>query len=224
MKIVEEQWNEALEAEFKKEYFKELIKFVEHEYKNHKVYPPKEDVFNAFNLTPLGQVKVVVIGQDPYHNEGQSHGLCFSVKPGTRIPPSLRNILKELEDDLGFVAPNNGYLEKWAKQGVLLLNNVFTVRANEPNSHRKRGWEEFTDSVIRVLNKEDRPIVFILWGGPARENKKILDNDQHLIIESPHPSPLSSYRGFFGTKPFSRTNEFLIDMGLEPIDWKIDNI
>ena len=194
------------------------------EYKKHLVFPPADDVFNAYSLTPLKDVKVVIIGQDPYHNVGQAHGLCFSVRPDVEIPPSLVNIYKELQDDLGCYIPNNGYLVKWAKQGVLLLNTVLTVRAHQANSHRGLGWEEFTDATIRVLNEQDRPIVFILWGSPAQKKKAMLNNPKHLILEAPHPSPLSAYRGFFGSKPFSKTNEFLIQNQLEPIDWQIENV
>ena len=167
---------------------------------------------------------MVILGQDPYHGENQAHGLCFSVKPGVEIPPSLVNIYKELQDDLGCTIPNHGYLTKWAKQGVLMLNTVLTVRAHQANSHRGIGWEEFTDAAIRVLNEQDRPIVFILWGRPAQMKKSMLNNPKHLILEAPHPSPLSSYRGFFGSKPFSQTNDFLVAHGEEAIDWQIDEL
>ena len=206
------------------EYYKKLYYTIMDEYKKHLVFPPADDVFNAYSLTPLKDVKVVIIGQDPYHNVGQAHGLCFSVRPDVEIPPSLVNIYKELQDDLGCYIPNNGYLVKWAKQGVLLLNTVLTVRAHQANSHRGLGWEEFTDATIRVLNEQDRPIVFILWGSPAQKKKAMLNNPKHLILEAPHPSPLSAYRGFFGSKPFSKTNEFLIQNHLEPIDWQIENV
>lgn len=194
------------------------------EYRTHQIFPPADDIFNAFALTPLHEVKVVILGQDPYHGEGQAHGLCFSVKPDVEIPPSLVNIYKELQDDCGCEIPNNGYLTKWAKQGVLLLNTVLTVRAHQANSHRGIGWEEFTDAAIRVLNEQDRPMVFILWGRPAQMKKSMLTNPNHLIIESPHPSPLSAYRGFFGSRPFSRTNKYLKEHGLKEIDWQIENI
>ena len=194
------------------------------EYRTHQIFPPADDIFNAFALTPLHEVKVVSLGQDPYHGEGQAHGLCFSVKPDVEIPPSLVNIYKELQDDCGCEIPNNGYLTKWAKQGVLLLNTVLTVRAHQANSHRGIGWEEFTDAAIRVLNEQDRPMVFILWGRPAQMKKSMLTNPNHLIIESPHPSPLSAYRGFFGSRPFSRTNKYLKEHGLKEIDWQIENI
>lgn len=217
-------WLEPLKPEFSKQYYKELYQKVIEEYKTHLVFPPSDDVFNAFALTPLKEVKVVIIGQDPYHNVGQAHGLCFSVRPDVDIPPSLVNIYKELHDDLGCYVPNNGYLVKWAKQGVLLLNTVLTVRAHQANSHRGIGWEQFTDAAIRILNEEDRPIVFILWGSPAQTKKKMLNNPKHLILEAPHPSPLSAYRGFFGSRPFSKTNEFLEKNGLAPIDWQIENV
>ena len=194
------------------------------EYHQHQVYPPKEDIFNAFDYTPLSEVKVVIIGQDPYHEPGQAHGLCFSVKPGVKIPPSLMNIFKELHDDLGCDIPNNGYLEKWARQGVLMLNNVLTVRAHQAASHKGIGWEEFTDAVIDVLNRQDKPIVFLLWGSPAAKKCAKLNNPNHLILKAPHPSPLSAYRGFFGCRHFSQTNDFLLSKGLEPIDWQIPDI
>ena len=212
-----------LTPEFAKPYYRELYKKVKEEYATHMMFPPSNEVFSAFELTPLADVKVVILGQDPYHNVGQAHGLCFSVKPDVEIPPSLVNIYKELHDDLGCYIPNNGYLVKWAKQGVLMLNTVLTVRAHQANSHRGIGWEEFTNAAIRVLNEQDRPIVFILWGSPAQRKKEMLNNPKHLILEAPHPSPLSAYRGFFGSKPFSQTNAFLEKNGLTPIDWQIEN-
>ncbi|MBP3421378.1 MAG: uracil-DNA glycosylase [Lachnospiraceae bacterium] len=224
MAAISNDWLEPLKPEFSKDYYKELYKKVIEEYKTHLIFPPSEDVFTAFELTPLKDVKVVIIGQDPYHNVGQAHGLCFSVRPEVDIPPSLVNIYKELHEDLGCEIPNNGYLVKWAKQGVLLLNTVLTVRAHQANSHRGMGWEQFTDAAIRVLNEEDRPIVFILWGAPAQKKKAMLNNPKHLILEAPHPSPLSAYRGFFGSKPFSKTNAFLEQNGLAPIDWQIENV
>jgi len=217
-------WKEALSEEFRKPYYKELYTFVKQEYETNQVFPASEDVLNAFEFTPLHEVKVVIIGQDPYHDVGQAHGLCFSVKPDVDIPPSLQNIYKELQDDLGCYIPNNGYLVKWAKQGVLLLNTVLTVRAHQANSHRGHGWEHFTDAAIRELNKQDHPIVFILWGKPAQQKKVMLNNPNHLILEAPHPSSLSSYRGFFGSKPFSKTNLFLVSKGEKPIDWQIENV
>lgn len=224
MSMIANDWLEELGAEFKKPYYKNLYEFVKQEYNSTQVFPPSEEIFTAFHLTPLSEVKVVIIGQDPYHNVGQAHGLCFSVKPDVDIPPSLVNIYQELQDDLGCTIPNNGYLIKWAKQGVLMLNTVLTVRAHMANSHRGKGWEEFTDAAIRALNKQDRPIVFILWGRPAQMKKSMLNNPNHLILEAPHPSPLSAYRGFFGSKPFSKTNQFLQSKGITPIDWQIENV
>lgn len=224
MAMIDNDWLTELEAEFHKPYYRELYTFVRNEYNTTQVFPPADDIFNAFHLTPLGRVKVVIIGQDPYHNVGQAHGLCFSVKPDVDIPPSLVNIYKELHEDLGCEIPNNGYLVKWAKQGVLMLNTVLTVRAHAANSHRGKGWEEFTDAAIRALNKQDRPIVFILWGRPAQMKEKMLDNPNHLILKAPHPSPLSAYNGFFGSKPFSQTNRFLEAHGETPIDWQIENV
>ena len=224
MAAIANDWLEPLKPEFSKPYYKKLYQTVNEEYRTHQIFPPEDDIFNAFALTPLHEVKVVILGQDPYHGEGQAHGLCFSVKPDVEIPPSLVNIYKELQDDCGCEIPNNGYLTKWAKQGVLLLNTVLTVRAHQANSHRGIGWEEFTDAAIRVLNEQDRPMVFILWGRPAQMKKSMLTNPNHLIIESPHPSPLSAYRGFFGSRPFSRTNKYLKEHGLKEIDWQIENI
>lgn len=223
MAAISNDWLAPLTPEFAKPYYRELYKKVKEEYATHMIFPPSNEVFSAFELTPLADVKVVILGQDPYHNVGQAHGLCFSVKPDVEIPPSLVNIYKELHDDLGCYIPNNGYLVKWAKQGVLMLNTVLTVRAHQANSHRGIGWEEFTNAAIRVLNEQDRPIVFILWGSPAQRKKKMLNNPKHLILEAPHPSPLSAYRGFFGSKPFSQTNAFLEKNGLTPIDWQIEN-
>lgn len=224
MAAIANDWLEPLKPEFSKQYYRDLYQKVVEEYKTRLIFPPSDDIFNAFALTPLKDVKVVIIGQDPYHNVGQAHGLCFSVRPDVEIPPSLVNIYKELHDDLGCYVPNNGYLVKWAKQGVLLLNTVLTVRAHQANSHRGMGWEQFTDAAIRILNEEDRPIVFILWGSPAQTKKKMLNNPRHLILEAPHPSPLSAYRGFFGSRPFSKTNTFLEENGLTPIDWQIENV
>lgn len=223
MAAIQNDWLEILQGEFKKPYYKKLFQTVNTEYRTHQVFPPSEDIFNAFHLTPFHQVKVVILGQDPYHGNGQAHGLCFSVKPDVTIPPSLVNIYQELHDDLGCKIPNHGYLTKWAQQGVLMLNTVLTVRAHQANSHRGIGWEEFTDAAIEALNQEDRPMVFILWGKPAQMKKRMLTNPNHLILEAPHPSPLSSYRGFFGSKPFSQTNQFLVEHGIEPIDWQIED-
>lgn len=224
MAMIQNDWLQAIGAEFRKPYYTELFKFVKQEYDTKQVFPPADDIFNAFHLTPFQDVKVVIIGQDPYHNDGQAHGLCFSVKPEVEIPPSLVNIYQELHDDLDCYIPNNGCLVKWAKQGVLMLNTVLTVRAHMANSHHGKGWEEFTDAAIRALNEQDRPIVFILWGRPAQMKKNMLNNPKHLILEAPHPSPLSAYRGFFGSRPFSKTNAFLSENGLELIDWQIENI
>ena len=217
-------WEKALKGEFSKDYYKKLFVKIQEEYQTRTIYPPADDIFNAFHFTPLEEVKVVILGQDPYHEPGQAHGLCFSVKPQVPIPPSLVNIYKELEDDLGCYIPNNGYLEKWARQGVLMLNTVLTVRAHQANSHKDLGWEQFTDAAIRVLAEQDRPMGFVLGGKPAQRPKEMIHNPKHLILESPHPSPLSAYRGFFGSRPFSRINAYLEQNGLEPIDWQIENI
>lgn len=225
MAMIDNDWLPCLKNEFGKPYYKELYNFVKNEYCERVIYPKSEDIFNAFHFTPLENVKVLLLGQDPYHNENQAHGLSFSVLPTQKdIPPSLQNIYKELNSDLGCYIPNNGYLEKWARQGVLLLNTVLTVRAHQANSHQNKGWEEFTDAVIRTLNEQDRPIVYFLWGSPARKKKAMLNNPKHLVLEASHPSPLSAYRGFFGCKHFSMANEFLIKNGIEPIDWQIENI
>ncbi len=225
MAMLTNDWEEGLREEFKKPYYRELYNFVKKEYATTTVYPPAEDIFNALHYTPLSEVKVVILGQDPYHNVNQAHGLCFSVPLSQpEIPPSLQNIYKELESDLGCKVPNNGYLEKWAKQGVLMLNTVLTVRAHQANSHQGKGWEEFTDAIIRKVNEIDRPVVYLLWGRPAQSKIAMLNNPKHLILKAPHPSPLSAYRGFFGCKHFSRTNDFLRSNGLEPIDWQIEDI
>ncbi|MGI6055888.1 MAG: uracil-DNA glycosylase [Bilifractor sp.] len=217
-------WESAMKPEFSKPYYRKLFLTVNQEYRTRTIYPPAEDIFNAFHFTPLDQVKVVILGQDPYHEPGQAHGLSFSVKPGIEIPPSLVNIYQELHDDLGCYIPDNGYLVKWAKQGVMMLNTVLTVRAHQANSHRNIGWEEFTDAAIRVLADQDRPMVFILWGRPAQRKAEMIYNPKHLVLKSPHPSPLSAYRGFFGSRPFSKTNRYLEENGIEPIDWQIENI
>ena len=225
MAMIQNDWLDAIGDEFKKPYYRELYQFVKEEYHTHVICPPADDIFNAFHLTPLSEVKVMILGQDPYHNAHQAHGLCFSVLPEQReIPPSLQNIYKELHDDCGCYIPNNGYLEKWAKQGVLMLNTVLTVRAHQANSHQGRGWEQFTDAIIQAVNAQDRPIVYLLWGSPAQRKIPMLTNPKHLILKAPHPSPLSAYRGFFGCKHFSQTNEFLVNHGLIPIDWQIENI
>ncbi len=215
-------WYEALKDEFKKPYYKKLFETVNQEYRTRRIFPPANDIFNAFHLTPLDKVKVVILGQDPYHNNGQAHGLCFSVQKGVEVPPSLVNIYQELHDDLGVKIPDHGCLTKWASQGVLMLNTVLTVRAHQANSHRDIGWEQFTDAAIKALDRQDRPIVFILWGSPAQRKKAMLHNPQHLILQAPHPSPLSAFRGFFGSRPFSQTNRFLQEHGVEPVDWEIE--
>lgn len=224
MGAIQNDWLEPLSPEFRKPYYSNLYKKIREEYSTRQIFPPSDEIFTAFELTPLSDVKVVILGQDPYHGDGQAHGLCFSVKPDVETPPSLVNIYKELNSDLGCYIPNNGYLTKWAKQGVLMLNTVLTVRAHQANSHRGIGWEEFTDAAIRILNEQDHPIVYLLWGKPAQMKKSMLNNPKHLILEAPHPSPLSAYRGFFGCQHFSKTNEFLQENGLEPIDWQIENI
>ena len=224
MAAISNDWAPALREEYKKPYYKDLFLKVNEEYSKYQIFPPADDIFNAFHLTPLKDVKVVILGQDPYHNIGQAHGLSFSVKPGIEAPPSLVNIYNELKEDLGCYIPNHGYLVKWAQQGVLLLNTVLTVRAHQANSHRGIGWEDFTNAVIRILNEQDRPIVFLLWGRPAQKKMSMLNNPNHLILTAPHPSPLSAYRGFFGCKHFSRTNEFLSQHGIAPIDWQIENM
>lgn len=225
MGMIENDWLPAVNAEFHKPYYRELYRFVREEYSRGAVFPPADDIFNALHFTPLSEVKVLILGQDPYHNYHQAHGLSFSVLPDqTEIPPSLQNIYKELQTDLGCRIPNNGYLKKWADQGVLLLNTVLTVRAHQANSHQGKGWEQFTDAIIRAVNEQDRPIVYMLWGKPAQGKIPMLDNPRHLILTAPHPSPLSAYRGFFGCKHFSRANEFLQSNGVEPIDWQIEDV
>ena len=224
MSMIDNDWLVELKDEFSKPYYKELYNFVKNEYNTRVVYPPADDIFNALHLTPLKDVKVLILGQDPYHEVNQAHGLCFSVLPGNQTPPSLQNIYKELQDDIGCRIPNNGYLSKWADQGVLLLNTVLTVRAHEAFSHKGKGWETFTDRIIEALNRQNRPIVYMLWGSPAQAKASMLNNPQHLILKAPHPSPLSAYRGFFGCKHFSKCNEFLKSHNIEPIDWQIEDI
>ena len=209
MAAIDNDWLEPLSAEFRKPYYAELYKKVRAEYASYQVFPPAGDILNAFHLTPLSKVKVVILGQDPYHEPGQAHGLSFSVKPGIQLPPSLVNIYQELHDDLGCYIPDNGCLTKWAEQGVLLLNSVLTVRAHQAFSHAGFGWQQFTDAAIRAVNEQDRPIAFILWGRSAQDKSVMLTNPKHLVLKSPHPSPLSAYRGFFGSRPFSRVNHFL---------------
>lgn len=225
MAMITNDWLEAIRPEFSKPYYKELFEFVKGEYSRVTVYPPADDIFSAFHFTPLSQVKVLILGQDPYHNVHQAHGLSFSVPSDQPdIPPSLKNIYKELQEDLGCRIPNNGYLKKWADQGVLLLNTVLTVQAHQANSHQGRGWEKFTDAVIQAVNAQERPIVYLLWGKPAQSKIPMLTNPKHLILKAPHPSPLSAHRGFFGCRHFSQANEFLQKNGVEPIDWQIEDV
>ena len=224
MSTVAADWVPYFQEESHKDYYIKLTESVKNEYAKGRVFPPKDQVFSAFQLTSYEDVRVVIIGQDPYHNFGQAHGLCFSVQPGIEIPPSLQNIYQELHDDLGCYIPNNGYLVKWAKQGVLLLNTVLTVRAHEANSHKGMGWEIFTDKVIELVDAKKEPVVFLLWGTPAQRKAEMLHNPNHLVLTAPHPSPLSAYRGFFGCRHFSKTNEFLKQNGRTPIDWQIENI
>ena len=217
-------WNDLLKDEFQKDYYIKLRKFLITEYRNKTIFPDQYDIFNALHYTAYKDVKVVILGQDPYHGPNQAHGLSFSVKPGVKIPPSLLNMYKELQDDLGYYVPNNGYLKKWADQGVLLLNTSLTVVASQANSHKSIGWEVFTDKIISLLNDRKDPVVFILWGNNAISKEKLITNHWHHIIKSVHPSPLSASRGFFGSKPFSKTNSFLKSIGKTPIDWQIENI
>ena len=219
--MIGNDWDNILENEFKKEYFYNLLKFVQGEYQRKTIFPAKKEVFRAFRYTPYKDIKVVILGQDPYHGEGEAEGLCFSVKEGIKKPPSLNNIFKELKDDIGCSIPESGSLIPWAKQGVFLLNTVLTVIKDKAASHKNIGWETFTDEVIKKINEKEEPVVFILWGGFARSKKKFITNPKHLVVESAHPSPLSAYNGFFGSKPFSKTNEFLIRNNLKPINWEI---
>ncbi|MBR4642679.1 MAG: uracil-DNA glycosylase [Selenomonadaceae bacterium] len=223
-KIFKNDWAQFLNDEIQKPYYLELRQFLIKEYSTRKIFPNMYDIFNALHFTSYADTKVVILGQDPYHEPGQAHGLSFSVLPNVMPPPSLFNIFNELRDDLDCYLPNNGFLKPWADQGVLLLNTVLTVRAHEANSHRGHGWEIFTDRIIKILNEHERPIAFILWGTPARNKKNMITNPRHLIIESPHPSPLSARKGFFGSRPFSRVNKFLESIGEKPIDWQIPDI
>jgi uracil-DNA glycosylase len=216
---IENSWKEKLNGEFEKPYFQQLTEFVKQEYLAHTVYPPGKEIFRAFDYCPFGQTKVVIIGQDPYHGPGQANGLCFSVRPGQRMPPSLVNIFKELQADMGKPMPASGELERWAQQGVLLLNATLTVRASSPGSHQNKGWETFTDEVIRLLSAEKEHLVFILWGAYAQKKGEVIDRQKHHVIMSAHPSPFSADRGFFGSRPFSRANEYLRSHGLQPIEW-----
>lgn len=222
--MIQNDWQQILASEFQKPYYQQLQAFVKEEYQTQTIYPKKEKMLNALKQTPFNQVKVVILGQDPYHGPNQSHGLAFSVQSGVKIPPSLRNVFKELESDLGIPPATSGDLTAWAKQGVLLLNTVLTVRAGEAHSHRKKGWEQFTDAIITQLNARDQPVVFILWGRPAQQKAAMIDTDKHVMIQSVHPSPLSASRGFFGSKPFSKANTALISFGEKPINWQLPSV
>ena len=216
---IETSWKTVLQPEFDKPYFEELTDFVKTEYQSTRIFPPGKEIFNAFNQCPFNQVKVVIIGQDPYHGPGQAHGLCFSVRDGIDFPPSLRNIFKEIHDDIGTPIPRSGNLTRWANQGVLLLNATLTVRAHQAGSHQKKGWETFTDAVIQTVSAQKENLVFLLWGAYAQRKAELIDRSKHFILESVHPSPLSAARGFFGNHHFSRANEFLISKGMTPIQW-----
>ncbi len=217
-------WDSILAEEFKQEYYLKLREFLKNEYSRYTVYPSMYDIFNAFKYTDYYDVKAVILGQDPYHEPNQAHGMAFSVKPGVPTPPSLQNMYKELQDSLGCYIPNNGYLVKWAQQGVLLLNTTLTVRSGQANSHSQAGWQIFTDNVIKKLNERKDPMVFILWGANARRKTEFIDKTRHFVLEAPHPSPLSAYRGFFGCNHFAKTNDILVKSGKSPIDWQIENI
>ncbi|CAM4075002.1 uracil-DNA glycosylase [Bacillus manliponensis] len=223
MKRLQNDWTPLLSTEFEKPYYQKLEQFLDEEYKTQVIYPAATDIFNALHYTSYKDTKVVILGQDPYHGPNQAHGLSFSVQPEVKIPPSLLNMYKELQDDLGYEVPNNGYLVKWAEQGVLLLNTVLTVRQGEANSHKGKGWEIFTDRVIELLNEREKPVIFVLWGRHAQAKKKFITNKHHYIIESVHPSPLSARRGFFGSKPYSKINGILSNIGEKEIDWRIPN-
>lgn len=220
-KIIHNSWQEVLADEFEKDYYQQLRIFLKNEYATQKIHPDMYHVYEALELTPYEEVKVVILGQDPYHGVNQAHGLSFSVQPGVKTPPSLVNIYKELKNDLGIEPVSHGNLVTWAKKGVLLLNTVLTVREGQAYSHRGKGWEQLTDAIIEKLNERDKPIVFILWGKPAQEKMKMIDKSRHIIITAPHPSPLSAHRGFFGSKPFSKTNDALLALGETPIDWQL---
>jgi uracil-DNA glycosylase len=223
MELKNTDWSRVLRDEFEKPYYRNLMEFIRNEYETKTIYPEKQDIFNAFQFTSYKDVRVVLLGQDPYHGPNQAHGLSFSVKPDVKLPPSLRNIFKELHQDLGFQVPNNGYLVKWARQGVMLLNTVLTVREGEAHSHKNKGWETFTNEVIKQINKKESPVIFMLWGRPAQTKINLIDTDKHYVIESAHPSPLSANRGFFGSRPFSKVNEILENYGLDVICWKIES-
>lgn len=224
MKILKNDWAQYLNQEFEQPYYLRIREVLVNEYNSGPIYPDRYDIFNALNYTSYEETKVVILGQDPYHGPGQAHGLSFSVKPGVPAPPSLQNIFKELQADLGCTIPNHGHLVSWAKQGVLLLNTVLTVRESQPNSHKGVGWETFTDKVITTLNDREQPVVFILWGKHAQDKQQLITKNHHYIIRSPHPSPLSSHRGFFGSRPFSKANQFLEKTGIAPINWQIPDL
>ena len=221
MAYIGNDWDEVLGSEFEKEYYKRIMKFLEEERQDNTIYPPEEDVFNALKFSPYNNTKVVILGQDPYHEPGQAHGLCFSVNKGVKIPPSLVNIYKEMQNDMGIIQPNHGYLADWAYQGVLLLNTVLTVRRGEANSHKGKGWEKFTDRIVELLNQREKPMVFILWGANAKSKQSLITNKDHMILSGAHPSPLSAFNGFFGGGYFSKANRFLELTGQEPIDWQL---
>ncbi len=220
--MITKKWDEILKKEYEKEYFYKLLKTLQYEYRDKTIFPPKKDVFKALRLTDYNDIKIVIIGQDPYHGTGEAEGLSFSVQEGIRKPPSLKNIFKELYDDLGYKEPESGSLVKWAKEGVLMLNAILTVEKDKPLSHKKLGWEQFTDEIIRKINEKKEPVVFILWGNFARSKKELITNPNHYIIESPHPSPFSARYGFFGSKPFSKANNFLISKKISPVNFKLD--
>jgi uracil-DNA glycosylase len=221
---MDSSWQTVLASEFEKPYFQKLQEFLKQERQTETVFPPEEDVFSAFELTAYPEVNVLLLGQDPYHDNNQAHGLCFSVRPGIKLPASLVNIFKELKEDVGCEIPNNGYLVSWAKQGILMLNSVLTVRAHTPNSHKNKGWETFTDAVISKVNEKPEPVIFVLWGKDAQKKLKLIDTNRHKVIQSAHPSPFSARNGFFGSKPFSGINHALSDMGKPEINWQISNI
>lgn len=221
MEFFKNTWDNKLQEEMSKPYFLDMLNFLDGEYSSKKIYPPRNKIFNALKTTPYGNIKVVILGQDPYHGYGQAHGLCFSVNKGVALPPSLKNIYKEMHDDLGIVQPNHGYLQSWASQGVLMLNTVLTVEEGKPNSHAKIGWQTYTDQIIKIVNTQESPIVFLLWGRNAINKAKYINQNKHLVLTSVHPSPLSAYGGFFGCKHFSKCNEFLEKNGIEPINWQL---
>ena len=218
---LDNDWDEILKDEFKKEYYLKLREFLKVEYRSREIFPNMYDIFNALKLTSYKDTKVLILGQDPYHDIGQAHGLAFSVKPGIKIPPSLLNIYKEIKDEYGYDMPSSGYLESWSKQGVLLLNTVLTVRAHQANSHKNMGWEIFTDEIIKILNRREEPVIFVLWGANARSKKQFIDTRRHFVLEAPHPSPLSAHRGFFGCNHFKKINDILGSLGKDAIDWRV---